>query len=182
MMKLQKTSLDGVFEILTETFSDKRGLFYRAYDDEDLSSILAGRQIKQLNVSDNLKKGTIRGMHSQTGIASELKIIRCLTGAIFDVVVDMRRDSPTYLKSISFELDSHEKRAVLIPEGFAHGFQTLKRNTKLLYAHTNTYRPEYESCYRFDDPMLNITWPLKPKNVSTKDLSYPLIGNSLEKH
>lgn len=119
-------------------------------------------------------------MHYQKPPFAETKLIRCVQGSVYDVAVDLRKDSPTYLQSFGAELSAENMTCILIPEGFAHGFQTLEDNTALIYHHTNYYTPNTEGGVRFDDTALNITWQLPPVNISPKDLLYPLINQNFE--
>jgi dTDP-4-dehydrorhamnose 3,5-epimerase len=125
-------------------------------------------------------KGTIRGMHYQVPPVGEIKIIRCVHGSVFDVMVDLRAQSPTFLKWHGETLSEENMLMAYIPEGFAHGFQSLTDNTELIYHHSAFYSPEHERGIRFDDPALGIRWPLPAKKVSGKDLGYLLIGDSEE--
>jgi dTDP-4-dehydrorhamnose 3,5-epimerase len=179
-MRLIKTELDGVLEITSEIHSDERGSFFRAFDLKNLQGIVNSKEVFQINVSTNLKKGTIRGLHLQQSPYSEWKVVRCLRGSVFDVAVDLRPQSKTFLKWTAIELTSDKCNAILIPEGFAHGFQTLEDDTLLLYIHSKTYEPGAEMGINYADPSISITWPLTPRNVSDRDKSSPYVGRSFE--
>ncbi len=155
--------------------TDKRGMFFRAFCQDELSQIVGGRQIKQINISRTSSEGTIRGMHLQYGSAAEMKFIRCIRGEVWDVVVDLRRESETYLLWYGVRLSEEDRRMIVIPERCAHGFQALQKGTELLYLHTASYAPELEGGVRYDDPLLEINWPLMPTEISERDLSYPLL-------
>ncbi len=126
-----------------------------------------------MNHSFTSAKGTVRGMHFQTQPHSEIKLVRCISGKVADVIVDLRPDSPTFKQFAVFELSAQNKHMIYIPEGFAHGFQTLEDNTELIYLHSNYYNPEFESGIRYNDPALSINWPLEITNISERDLNFP---------
>jgi dTDP-4-dehydrorhamnose 3,5-epimerase len=179
-MKFIETPLSGAYVIELEPFRDERGLFARTFCQEEFAKIGFDKQIVQINYSITRKKGAIRGMHYQRPPASEIKIIRCLQGKVFDVMVDLRAGSPTFMQWHSVELSKDNMRMVYIPEGFAHGFQALTDNAELIYHHSALYRPEYERGLRFDDPALAIAWPLPTGIISIKDQSYSLIDNNFK--
>jgi dTDP-4-dehydrorhamnose 3,5-epimerase len=143
-MKFTKTSLSGVLEIDLEPFADERGWFARTYCEKEFEA--AGLQSKfvQFNHSFNERAGTFRGFHYQVPPHAETKLIRCISGSVMDIVIDLRRGSPTFLKSIQVKLSAENKKMILIPEGFAHGFITLEENSALLYHHTEFYHIESE--------------------------------------
>lgn len=174
-MKFVETDLQDLYIVEFKLFKDDRGFFARTFCKEEFAKINFDKEFVQFNHSYNRLKGTIRGMHYQTPPFGETKLIRCVKGSVYDVVVDFRKKSPTYLKSIAIELSELNMACILIPEGFAHGFQTLEDDTSLIYHHTNFYTPKSEGGIRYDDPKLNIHWPLKPMNISPKDLSYSLL-------
>ena len=176
-MKLNKTSLHGVSEIEIETLQDDRGEFSRIYCDEKLREILNGKSIKQINRSMTRKVGAIRGMHFQYAPYAEIKIVRCLKGRVFDVAVDLRANSPTFLKWVGIELSPKNNNAIVIPEGCAHGFQVLDEDSELLYLHSAPYTPIAEGAVRFDEPLVGISWPITPTEVSQRDLSHPYLDN-----
>ena len=179
-MKFNKTSLKGAYVIELEPLFDERGAFVRTFCKEEFTRIGHNREIVQINHSSTRKKGAIRGLHYQTPPASEIKIIRCIQGAVFDVMVDIRAGSSTFGQWYGQELSKTNMRAVYIPEGFAHGFQTLTENAELIYHHSAVYCPDYERGLRFDDPVLAIQWPLPISVVSSKDWSYLLIDGSFK--
>lgn len=154
---------------------DARGRFTRLFCEAELAPIRAGLYFPQINLSETRGRGTLRGMHYQTPPAAEAKLIRCLRGRVFDVAVDVRADSPTFLHWYALELTEDNDRAVFIPEGFAHGFQTLTDEAQLLYMHTAPWAPACEAGLRHDDPRLAIRWPLPAANVSERDRGHALI-------
>ncbi len=178
IMYLTQTLIKDVFIIKTHNFQDARGVFSRVYSKNEYGQIMNEQEIVQINHSLSFKKGTIRGMHYQIQPYAETKIIRCIRGSVFDVVVDLRQYSPTFLSWISVNLNDFSNNAIIIPPGCAHGFQALNNNVELIYLHTSTYNPEYEAAVRFDDPRIKILWPLTPTNISERDLSHKLIDKN----
>jgi dTDP-4-dehydrorhamnose 3,5-epimerase len=178
-MRFEATHIRGAFVIHLSPFVDERGMFSRLFCSTELEAIHHYKEIVQVNHSLNREKGTLRGLHFQYPPDAEIKMIRCIRGKVFDVLVDLRKTSPTFLKWYSLELSPDANNMIYIPEGCAHGFQTLEDNSELLYFHTAHYNRESEGGIRFDDPRLSIKWPLPPKNVSEKDLNYLLLEESL---
>lgn len=174
-VKIIGSPLDGLFEIQTLATGDSRGRFSRLFCEQDFKPIRADLHFTQINVSDTTQAGTIRGMHFQTPPPAEAKLIRCLRGSVFDVAVDVRQGSPTFLQWHAVELNADDDRAVFIPEGFAHGFQSLSDDVLLLYMHTAAWSRQHERGLRFDDRRLDIRWPLPVAVVSEKDANYELI-------
>lgn len=172
------TPLKGLYEIRAASIADERGRFSRVFCEQDLIGIRPGLHFAQVNLSETIRKGTVRGMHYQTPPAAEAKLIRCLRGRVFDVAVDLRRKSATFLHWHATELAEDNELAVYIPEGFAHGFQALTDNVELLYLHTVPWTPTSEGGLRHDDPRLAVSWPLPVGTVSGKDRSYQLIDES----
>ncbi|MHA1284394.1 MAG: dTDP-4-dehydrorhamnose 3,5-epimerase [Promethearchaeota archaeon] len=179
-MKFIKTELEGLYIVELEGFKDHRGSFYRLYCENEFKIINHQKKIVQINHSSTKVKGTVRGMHFQYPPKSEIKIIKCLSGRVFDVAVDLRKNSPTFLKWFGIILTPANNKMIYIPEGFAHGFQTLEDDTELLYLHTEFYDPSFEGGVRFDDPKLDIKWPLKPINISERDKNFKLIDNNFK--
>jgi dTDP-4-dehydrorhamnose 3,5-epimerase len=171
----EETGLQDSFTIHYTPFEDARGVFSRIFSKHDFQHTGLNKDIVQINHSVNILKGTIRGMHFQIPPFAEAKLIRCIKGRIYDVIIDIRTDSPTFLKWFGVELSEANRIMMYVPEGFAHGFQTLEDNSELLYHHTGYYTPGYEGGLRFDDPLLGILWKLPPVMVSQRDLSHPLI-------
>ena len=172
MMKVNKTFIEGVIELVRTPISDKRGAFQRLYCNDILRSYLNGNNIKQINHSFTSEVGSIRGMHMQLGTSAEYKIISCVSGEVFDVALDLRRNSPTLFQWYSLELTPEKHNSILIPPGVAHGFQTLKENSELLYLHTENYFARDEFGVSFLEPRANIKWPQPHTQVSERDLSF----------
>lgn len=174
-MKLHATPLPGLVVVETMPVSDDRGSFTRVFCDAELAELHPFRTIPQVNLSVTHQRGTVRGMHYQRPPAMEAKLIRCLRGRVFDVAVDLRAGSDTFLHWHAVELDADKPVQVFIPEGFAHGFQALTDNVQLLYLHTAPWSREHESGLRPDDPSLAIEWPLAVRRISDKDRAASLI-------
>jgi len=179
-MKIIETSLTGAYVIELEPFLDERGFFARVFCEKEFAKIGFDRQIVQVNHSLTRQKGTIRGMHYQESPACEIKIIRCIQGAVFDVMVDIRAGSSTFMHWHGVELSKDNMRMVYIPEGFAHGFQALTDNAELIYHHSAFYQPDYERGIRHDDPALAIKWLLPVGFVSPKDQHYRFLGKNFK--
>jgi dTDP-4-dehydrorhamnose 3,5-epimerase len=179
-MKFFEIPLAGAYVIELEPFLDERGLFVRTFCQREFSKIGFHKQIVQINHSETRHRSAIRGMHYQLPPACEIKIIRCVQGKVFDVMVDIRAGSPTFMQWHGVELSNDNLRMVYIPVGFAHGFQALTDNAKLIYHHSECYSPEYERGLRFNDPAVAINWPLPAGAISLKDQSYPLIDNNFK--
>ena len=174
-MKFIPTILNGSFTIQLDPINDERGWFARYFCKKEFSTIGHNKEWVQMNHSFSLKKGTLRGMHFQKPPYSEIKLVRCIQGSVFDVIIDLRKDSPTFLKWFGAELSAENKLMMYIPEGFAHGFQTLEDNSGLLYMHTAYYSPEAESGLRYNDPQVNISWPLEISEISMRDTNHDLL-------
>jgi dTDP-4-dehydrorhamnose 3,5-epimerase len=179
-MKIKQTLLQDAFVIEPEPFADNRGLFARVFCKQELQSILHGKNIVQVNHSMTRQKGAIRGMHFQRPPRAEIKIVKCLRGSVFDVMIDLRRDSSTFLNWYGEKLSAENMKMMYIPEGFAHGFQTLEQNSELLYLHTEFYSPEYESGIRYNDPKIEIKWPLEATDISERDRNHPLLPSEFK--
>jgi dTDP-4-dehydrorhamnose 3,5-epimerase len=177
-MFFQKTKFDGVYIIEPEKRNDGRGFFARTWCQEELNEHKLNSNLAQCSISFNVKKGTLRGMHYQADPFPETKIVRCTIGAIYDVVIDLRIDSPTYCQWLSVELNAENRLALYIPEGFAHGFQTLTDDTEVFYMISEFYHPECARGVRWNDPAFGISWPLEGEMViSNRDDNFILISN-----
>jgi dTDP-4-dehydrorhamnose 3,5-epimerase len=174
-MKFTPSSLNDVYVIDLEPLSDDRGWFARTFCKEEFAGIGHKAEWVQLNHSFTSTQGTIRGLHYQLPPFSEIKLVRCIAGKVFDVVVDIRKDSANFLKWTGVELSALNQRMIYIPEGFAHGFQALTDNCELIYHHSAFYRPGVEAGIRYDDPMLRIDWPLHATLVSERDRAHPFL-------
>jgi dTDP-4-dehydrorhamnose 3,5-epimerase len=179
-MNFNPLPLQGAYVIEPNPYEDHRGKFSRIFCQEELKQIGHYKQIVQINHSLTKQKGAVRGMHFQKPPKAEIKIVKCMSGSVFDVIVDLRKDSSTFLKWHGEILSSENMKMMYIPEGFAHGFQTLDNNAELLYFHSEFYTPLYESGIRYNDPKINITWLLDPINISEKDQNYPLLTSIFE--
>lgn len=174
-MKFSKTDIEGVYLIDLEKIEDDRGFFARTYCEKEFGNYGIGTHWVQMNQTLTRKMGTIRGLHFQREPKTEIKLIRCIRGSVLDVILDIRKDSETYGKTVSVNLSSENQRMLYIPGGFAHGFQSLEENTELLYLHSEFYNPDYEGGILHSDPALNITWPLSVSEVSDRDKNQPLL-------
>lgn len=171
-MIFKKTMLNGVHIIEPEKLEDERGFFARVLDTKTFEENGLNSKIVQCSISHTVKKGTIRGLHYQEEPFSEAKFIRCTMGKIYDVIVDLRKNSSTYKKWESFELSSKNHKILYVPEGFANGFQSLEDNTEIFYQMTQVFQPEYGKGVRWNDPTFNIPWPLDISTMSKKDESW----------
>jgi len=176
-MLFHRTTLNDVFLIEIEPRGDSRGMFARTMCVDEFSRHGLETSFVQQNMSVSAEKGTLRGMHYQLKPHDEVKLVRCVRGALCDIVVDIRRDSPTYLKHEAFELSEKNHRQLYVPRGFAHGFITLTDHVEASYLVTARYAPTAERGIRYDDPQLGITWPIEPQVVSEKDRTWPLIDD-----
>lgn len=176
-MKFTETPLKGAYIIDIEPILDNRGLFERMYCKKELSVIGFTKEIVQINHSYTIKRGTVRGMHFQKTPYAETKIIKCIRGSAFDLAVDIRKESPTYLRWYGVELTEDNNKMNFLPEGFAHGFQTLQANTELLYFHSEYYNPQNEGAINIKDPIIKLVLPLQISDISDRDNKYPFIND-----
>jgi len=177
-MKISTTTLAGLALVDTTSFVDHRGDFSRFFCERELAPLIGGRRILQINHSTTSAPGTVRGLHFQRAPDAEMKLVRCIHGRVWDVAVDLRADSPTFLQWHAEELSASNRRMLVIPEGFAHGFQALEPDSQILYLVTAGYSPASESGLRYDDPRLAISWPLAAGEVSERDRAWPLVSSS----
>lgn len=168
-MTIHNTTLPDVLVVETTRFSDLRGAFSRLFCERELAGVTGERRILQINHSRTQSKGAIRGLHYQRPPHAEMKLIRCIRGKVWDVAVDLRQGSPTFLHWHAEELTPENGRMLVVPEGCAHGFQVLEENSEMLYLHTAFYKPEAEGGLAYNDPKLAITWPLPATDVSEGD-------------
>ncbi len=178
-MELLKTPIAGCIIIQHQKREDSRGFFYRLFCPEVLAVLEFG-QILQVNHSATTSLGAVRGMHYQSIPSLEKKIVHCVSGAIFDVVVDLRRGSETYLQWFGAELTKDNARSLFIPEGCAHGFQALHSSVQMIYLHSELYRPEHEGSVNLMDPRVGIKWPLPFGVVSEKDKGVPFLNETFK--
>lgn len=174
-MRFTTTPLVSAFVIDIESYDDPRGFFARTYCEKEFLAHGIDKRPVQSNVSFNALRGTVRGMHYQRAPHAEAKLVRCTAGSIFDVIVDLRENSPTCHQWFGLELNSITHRALYIPEGFAHGFQTLEDNTEVFYQMFDFFQPGHADGLRWNDPALGIEWPLDAAAISDRDRDYPLI-------
>ncbi len=175
-LTISETALPGVMLIASQPYIDERGAFSRWFCLSTLQSLLGEQSIRQINHSLNLHAGTVRGMHYQKApepeAVTETKLVRCIAGRVYDVVLDLRSDSPTYGQHIAVELSAANQHMLLIPPGCAHGFQALEDNSQLLYLHTQDYRADWDAGVRVDDPAFAIQWPLPIRFLSERDKAF----------
>ncbi|MCE7792763.1 dTDP-4-dehydrorhamnose 3,5-epimerase [Salipaludibacillus sp. CUR1] len=172
-MKIETTFFKEVKVITPKVFTDHRGFFMESYNAERFKEAGIAFNFIQDNHSLSVNKGTIRGLHFQLPPKSQAKLVRVVKGAIYDVAVDIRKSSPHFGKWVGVELSAENKKQLIIPRGFAHGFCTLEENTEVIYKVDEYYAPEYDRGIRWDDPALNINWPANEPVLSEKDLDHP---------
>jgi dTDP-4-dehydrorhamnose 3,5-epimerase len=172
-MIFTESALKGVYLIEPERQEDERGIFARTFCVEEFSVRGLDAAVAQCNVSYNRRRGTLRGLHYQVSPHAEVKLVRCTMGAAFDVVVDIRPGSPTFRQWLGVELSARNRKMLYIPEGLAHGFQTLEDDTELFYQMSKAYVPEAARGIKWDDPAIGIAWPMAPLVVSGRDQNYP---------
>ncbi len=177
-VKLNPTAIAGVFIAETQAFQDKRGAFARLFCGRELADAVGARHIEQINHSRTSAVGAVRGLHFQHAPHAEMKMVRCLKGRVWDVAVDLRKGSRTFLQWHAQELSAANALMLVIPEGCAHGFQVLEPDSELLYLHTASYTPSAEGGVRFDDPALKLPWPLPVTDLSERDKQHPLISQN----
>jgi dTDP-4-dehydrorhamnose 3,5-epimerase len=169
------TPLKGLLVVQRKPFDDQRGFFCRFFCAQEFQTVGWEKPIAQINHTCTVKKGAVRGLHFQYPPYSEIKIVSCLRGEVYDVVVDIRRGSPTFLLWHGEILSAANQRSLLIPEGFAHGFQTLTDNCELLYLHSEAFHPQAEGALHVADPRIGIVWPIAVTELSERDRSHPFI-------
>ncbi|MEM7790165.1 MAG: dTDP-4-dehydrorhamnose 3,5-epimerase [Verrucomicrobiota bacterium] len=174
-MKFTEAPLKDAWIIDLEPKKDERGYFARAFCKNEFDVYEIESQVVQVNVSFNHKAGTLRGMHYQKAPVEETKIVRCTRGSLYDVIIDMRPDSPTYMQHFGIELSEENMRKLFVPRGFAHGYLTLEDNTEASYMVSEFYTPEVEGGVRYNDPAFGIKWPFPIACLSDKDANWPLI-------
>jgi dTDP-4-dehydrorhamnose 3,5-epimerase len=178
-MIFEPTPLSGAFTIALDRRGDHRGFFARFFCTEEFAAQGLETQFVQINNSLTQARATVRGMHYQLPPAAEVKVVRCIRGSLYDVILDLRPDSPTYLRSFGAELTAGNRLMMYVPRGFAHGFMTLEEDSEALYLVSHPYAPEAERGLRWDDPALSIAWPLPATELSAKDRSWPDFDPSL---
>lgn len=177
-MNITKTSLPGLAVVDTSSFSDNRGAFTRLFCTHELREIFGERNIVQINHSRTNAKGAIRGLHFQHPPHAEMKLIRCIRGRVWDVAVDLRAGSSTFMHWHAVELSADNVRMIVIPEGFAHGFQVMEEKSELIYLHTESYAPSSEAGLNPFDEAIAINWPIAVTDISERDKAHPLITSN----
>lgn len=168
-MTFEETYIKGLYKIDLEKRGDDRGFFARFFCKDEYAQLGLENEILQINNSLTQAKHTLRGMHYQLPPKSEVRIVRCIKGALFDMALDLRPTSETFGKSFGIELNDENRTMMYIPKGFAHGFMTLKDDTEMMYLVTESYGPNYERVIRWNDPEFDMKWPVKPQHLSEKD-------------
>ena len=176
-MKIIDTKIEGVKIIETSPIADARGSFARWYCEKELAPALNGRHIVQVNHSKTFNVGSIRGMHYQKSPHAEAKFVRCIRGRVFDVALDLRMGSPTFLQWEAVELTPENGRMLAVPERCAHGFQVLEEGSELLYLHTEFYEPSSEGGVHYAESLVGIAWPLPPADISPRDAGHAPIAH-----
>ena len=180
-MILTETKLEGAFIIQPEKLEDERGFFARAWCRNEFEANNLEAELVQCNISFSKKKGTLRGMHYQISPHQEVKLVRCTKGAIYDVIIDLRPESSSYLQWVGLELNAATRQMIYVPKGFAHGFQTLQDNTEVFYQVSELYNPGSERGVRWDDPAFGIQWPdIDERVISERDRRHPNFASTVE--
>jgi len=174
-MRFTETTLRGAFILDLEARADPRGFFARTFCAREFAEHGLSPTVAQCSIAFNHHQGTIRGIHFQRPPQMEAKLVRCTRGAIYDVIIDLRPESPTYMQHIAVELTADNYCALYVPEQFAHGYQTLTDNAEVTYQMNEFYTPGYEGGLRYNDPALGIDWPLPVSIIADKDLAWPLL-------
>ena len=177
-MKFTELPLKGAYVVEPKPFEDQRGMFSRIFCEIEFKEIYHSKKLVQINHSLTNRKGAIRGLHYQNPPMTETKMVKCLRGSVYDVIIDLRKGSDTFLKWHGETLSNENRRMIYIPEGFAHGFQALERNCELLYFHTEFYSPDYERAIRFNDPKVGIKWLIDVTETSERDRNHPLLSEN----
>ena len=179
-MKFVPTPLAGAYIVEPQPFTDERGWFLRYYCKDEFQQIGHDKEWVQCNHSFTIRKGTLRGLHYQEPPFAEIKLVRCIAGAVYDVIVDLRSGSPTFLHWYGLELSAQNRKMLYIPEGFAHGFQVLADESELLYHHSEFYRPGSEGGIHYNDPRMGIKWPLTISVLSDRDRQHPFLNDNFK--
>jgi dTDP-4-dehydrorhamnose 3,5-epimerase len=172
-MIFEETTLKGAFMIEPQRRGDERGFFARTWCQREFDAEGLPQEWVQCNISFSRQRGTLRGMHYQAAPYEEAKLVRCTMGAIYDVIIDLRHESPSFRQWLALELTADNRRMLFIPQGFAHGFQTLADDTEVFYQMSQLYAPEYARGVRWDDPAFGISWPAEKRIISERDRSFP---------
>ena len=179
-MQLIKTVLGNVHLFKRNRFVDERGTFERLFCADTFKAVGADIDVAQINIATNPHIHTLRGMHFQLGEAAETKCVSCISGKLYDVVVDVRPNSATFLQWHGFELSADEPSVLIVPKGFAHGYLTLEPNSALVYSHSHRYEPDKQTGINYADPAVGIDWGYKPKLISSKDQEHKFIDKNFQ--
>tara|TARA_B110000858_G_C17733575_1_gene441347 strand:+ start:328 stop:873 length:546 start_codon:yes stop_codon:yes gene_type:complete len=179
-MQINVQPIEGLYLVELNSIEDSRGSFSRIFCSNELKNVMSNQNIVQINISKNNQKGLIRGIHYQKKPNAEVKLINCIKGKVYDVVVDLRINSKTFLQWCSYELSQDDNKMLIIPKGCAHGFQTLSENSNLLYFHSEFYSPDKEEGINYNDPVISIKWPLLISEVSKKDKEFKFLNNNFK--
>jgi dTDP-4-dehydrorhamnose 3,5-epimerase len=179
-LKVADTKIPGLYAVEGSPIADVRGSFARLFCADELGGILGDRRIVQVNQSKTNAIGAVRGLHFQHAPRAEMKFIRCLRGKVWDVALDLRAESPSFMQWHAQELSGENNMMMAIPEGCAHGFQVLEEKSELLYLHTEFYDPASEGAVRYNDPLVNISWPLPVADLSARDAAHPLLDQNFK--
>jgi len=174
-MQFKDTEFDEAYVIELEKHGDERGFFARAFCQKEFAARGLASDMVQMNTSYSAERGTLRGLHYQTAPHQEAKLMRCVRGAIYDVIVDVRPESSTFAEWMAVELSAQNRKMVYVPKGFAHGFLTLEDDCEVLYQVSAFYAPDHERGLRYDDPTIGISWPIDVRIVSDKDRQWPYV-------
>lgn len=172
-MKCEKLYLDGAYQLFPEKIQDNRGFFASLFTEDEFVKLGLCLYYPQFNLSYNYSKGTLRGMHFQLPPYEQVKLVQCVRGEIYDVIVDLRKDSKTYCGWYGTFLTDAESNMLYVPEGFAHGYITMTPDSEVLYHISEQYQKDFDSGVKFDDPAFSIVWPSSPKVISERDLNHP---------
>jgi dTDP-4-dehydrorhamnose 3,5-epimerase len=179
-MIFTETELKGAFVVELQTLEDERGFFARTWCEHEFAERGLNTKVSQCSLSFNIQQGTLRGMHYQIGPSREAKLVRCVRGSIYDVIIDLRPGSATFKRWIAVELNEENHRALYIPEQFAHGYQTLRDNTEVFYQISNFYAPAQARGLRWNDPAFKIRWPNDQRVISARDRGYADFSSATE--
>jgi dTDP-4-dehydrorhamnose 3,5-epimerase len=174
--QVEQTPLEGLRILVRDRIGDARGFLERLFCADELAELFPKKDIVQINRTVTVRRGTVRGMHFQYPPHAEVKFVSCLRGSVFDVAVDLRSGSPTFLQWHGELLTADNRKTIVVPEGFAHGFQTLADESELLYFHTAAYHPDAESGVNARDPLIGIRWPEEITEISSRDQSHPMLS------
>ncbi len=179
-MIFTETILKGSYVIELNNFIDERGWFARTYCKKEFSTIGHQGEWVQMNHSFTKNKGAIRGMHFQVSPFSEIKLVRCIGGSVYDVIIDLRKNSDTFLQWFGVEISAQNKKMIYIPAGFAHGFQSLSNDSELIYHHSQFYTAGAEGGIKYNDPKFNINWPISVTDISERDNHHALLDENFK--